>query len=78
MTLQNLQRIGKIKDHAPTAAEVQRLLAAIDRNLADAGRRRCRMPQASQGVAQAVACTSCEQTSRTLEAVRMNALTLAK
>ena len=36
MTLQNLQRIGKIKDHAPTAAEVQRLLAAIDRNLADA------------------------------------------
>ncbi len=37
MTLQNLLRIGKIKDHAPTAAEVQRLLAAIDRNLADAG-----------------------------------------
>lgn len=37
MTLQNLQRIGKIKDHAPTAAEVQRLLAGIDRNLADAG-----------------------------------------
>ena len=36
MTLQNLQRIGKIKDHAPTAAEVQRLLVAIDRNLADA------------------------------------------
>jgi len=32
-----LQRIGKIKDHAPTAVEVQRLLAAIDRNLADAG-----------------------------------------
>jgi len=32
-----LLRIGKIKDHAPTAAEVQRLLAAIDRNLADAG-----------------------------------------
>jgi hypothetical protein len=37
MTLQNLQRIGKIKDHAPAAAEVQRLLAAIDRNVADAG-----------------------------------------
>jgi hypothetical protein len=36
MTLQNLQRIGKIKDHAPTAAEVQRLLVAIDRNMADA------------------------------------------
>jgi len=34
MTLQNLLRSGKIKDHAPTAAEVQRLLAAIDRNLA--------------------------------------------
>jgi len=32
-----LLRIGKIKDHAPTAVEVQRLLAAIDRNLADAG-----------------------------------------
>jgi hypothetical protein len=32
VTLQNLQRIGEIKDHAPTAAEVQRLLAAIDRN----------------------------------------------
>ena len=37
MTLQNLQRIGKIKDHVPTAAEVRRLLAAIDRNIADAG-----------------------------------------
>ncbi len=37
MTLQNLQRIGKIKDHAPTTAEVQRLLAVIDRNIADAG-----------------------------------------
>jgi hypothetical protein len=36
MTLQNLLRIGKLKDHAPTAAEVQRLLGAIDRNLADA------------------------------------------
>ena len=36
MTLQNLLRIGKLKDHAPTAAEVVRLLAAIDRNLADA------------------------------------------
>ena len=36
MTLQNLQRIGKIKDHAPTAAELQRLLAAIDRNIEDA------------------------------------------
>ncbi len=36
MTLQNLLRIGKLKDHAPTAAEVMRLLAAVDRNLADA------------------------------------------
>jgi hypothetical protein len=35
MTLQNLLRIGKLKQHEPTAAEVQRLLAAIDRNLAD-------------------------------------------
>ena len=37
MTLQNLLRIGRLKEHVPTAAEVQRLLAAIDRNLADAG-----------------------------------------
>jgi hypothetical protein len=36
MTLQNLLRIGKLKDHVPTATEVQRLLAAVDRNLADA------------------------------------------
>lgn len=36
MTLQNLLRVGKLKDHAPTAAEVLRLLAAVDRNLADA------------------------------------------
>ncbi len=36
MTLQNLLRIGKLKDHVPTAAEVLRLLAAVDRNLADA------------------------------------------
>ena len=37
MTLQNLLRIGKLKEHVPAAAEVQRLLAAVDRNLADAG-----------------------------------------
>lgn len=36
MTLQNLLRIGRLKAHATTAAEVQRLLGAIDRNLADA------------------------------------------
>lgn len=36
MTLQNLLRIGRLKEHAPTPDEVQRLLAAIDRNLADA------------------------------------------
>jgi hypothetical protein len=36
MTLQNLLRIGRLKEHSPTAAEVQRLLEAIDRNLADA------------------------------------------
>jgi hypothetical protein len=35
MTLQNLLRIGKLKEHAPTAAELRRLLAAVDRNLAD-------------------------------------------
>lgn len=36
MTLQNLLRIGKLKEHAPTAAEVLRLLAAVERNLTDA------------------------------------------
>lgn len=36
MTLQNLLRIGKLKEHTATAEEVQRLLAAIDRSLADA------------------------------------------
>ena len=36
MTLQNLLRIGRLKEHAATAAEVQRLLAAVDRNLTDA------------------------------------------
>lgn len=36
MTLQNLLKIGRLKAHEPNAAEVQRLLAAIRRNLADA------------------------------------------
>jgi len=36
MTLQNLLRIGRLKEHVPTPDEVQRLLAAIDRNIADA------------------------------------------
>jgi hypothetical protein len=36
MTLQNLLRIGRLKAHEPAPAEIQRLLAAIDRNLADA------------------------------------------
>ena len=36
MTLQNLLRIGRLNQHVATAAEVQRLLAAIDRNIADA------------------------------------------
>ena len=35
MTLQNLLKIGRLKEHAPTPAEVQRLLAAAERNLAD-------------------------------------------
>jgi hypothetical protein len=29
-------RIGRLKEHVATPAEVQRLLAAIERNLADA------------------------------------------
>ena len=36
MTLQNLLKIARLKVHEPSAPEVQRLLAAIRRNLADA------------------------------------------
>ena len=36
MTLQNLLKIGRLKEHEPTPAELQRLLAAAERNLADA------------------------------------------
>jgi len=36
MTLQNLLKIGRLKPHTPTAQEIQRLLAAVERNLADA------------------------------------------
>jgi hypothetical protein len=36
MTLQNLAKIGQLKPHEPTAEEVQRLLGAARRNLADA------------------------------------------
>ena len=36
MTLQNLLRVGRLKEHQPTPVEVQRLLAAIARNLTDA------------------------------------------
>ncbi|MFH1044156.1 MAG: DNA-binding protein [Pseudomonadota bacterium] len=36
MSLQNLLKIGQLKAHPPDAAEVQRLLAAAARNLADA------------------------------------------
>ena len=35
MTLQNLLKIGRLKAHAPTPAELQRLLAAAGRNIAD-------------------------------------------
>jgi uncharacterized protein (UPF0332 family) len=36
VSLQNLLKIGQLKEHAPDAAEVQRLLAAAERNLNDA------------------------------------------
>ena len=36
MTLQNLQKIGRLKPHAPTGQEIQRLLAAAERNISDA------------------------------------------
>lgn len=36
MTLDNLLQIGKVKAHKPTREEIQRLLAAVRRNLKDA------------------------------------------
>ena len=36
VSLQNLLKTGQLKEHSPDAAEVQRLLAAAARNLADA------------------------------------------
>ena len=36
VSLQNLLKIGQLKEHQPDAAEVQRLLAAAARNLTDA------------------------------------------
>lgn len=36
MSLDNLAKIGQLKPHAPTAAEIRRLLAAVQRNLKDA------------------------------------------
>ena len=36
MTLQNLLKIGRLKPHAPTPQEIQRLLVAVERNLTDA------------------------------------------
>jgi HEPN domain-containing protein len=36
VTLQNLLRIGRLNAHTPSAVEIQRLLAAAERNLADA------------------------------------------
>jgi hypothetical protein len=35
MTLRDLLKIGQLKEHPPDAAEIQRLLAAAARNLAD-------------------------------------------
>jgi hypothetical protein len=36
MTLENLLRIGRIKEHPPNAGEIQKLLAAARRSLKDA------------------------------------------
>ena len=36
MSLENLLKIGQLKGHQPDAAEIQRLLTAAQRNLADA------------------------------------------
>jgi Asp-tRNA(Asn)/Glu-tRNA(Gln) amidotransferase A subunit family amidase len=37
VTLENLLKIGQLKEHPPDAAEIERLLAAAERNLKDAG-----------------------------------------
>ena len=37
MTLQNLLKIGQLKTHPADAVEIQRLLAAAERNLHDSG-----------------------------------------
>ena len=37
MTLDNLLRIGKLKPHAADKVEIERLLAAAERALSDAG-----------------------------------------
>ena len=37
MTLQNLLKIGQLKSHLAEAGEIQRLLAAAERNLHDSG-----------------------------------------
>jgi hypothetical protein len=37
MSLQNLLKIGQLKEHPADAEEIQRLLAAAVRNLSDAG-----------------------------------------
>ena len=36
MSLENLLKIGQLKEHPPDALEIQRLLAAAERNLTDA------------------------------------------
>ena len=38
MTFQNLLKIGQLKAHTATAADVRKMLAAATRNLKDAGR----------------------------------------
>ena len=37
MSLENLLKIGQLKEHPPDAAEIQQLLGAAERNLHDAG-----------------------------------------
>ena len=36
MSLENLLKIGQLKEHPPDAREIQKLLLAAERNLADA------------------------------------------
>lgn len=59
MTLENLARIGRLREHKPTAGEIAKLLAAAERNLADA-----RNSSSSDGTRYTCAYTAVMQTAQ--------------